>query len=70
MNNYEDKVEEFKKDLKILTSRLSKIVLVMNIMEFIILAISIVLELTYGFHIIYVGITLLTITFCNIYGIK
>ena len=31
------KVEEFKKDLKILTSKLSKIVLVMNIMEFIIL---------------------------------
>lgn len=70
MNNYEKKVEEFKKDLKILTSKLSKIVLVMNIMEFIILAISIVLELTYGFHIIYVGITLLTITFCNIFNDK
>lgn len=39
-------------------------------MEFIILAISIILELTYGFHIIYVGIALLTITFCNIFNDK
>ena len=70
MHNYEDKVEEFKKDLKILTSRLSKIVLVMDIMEFIILAISTILELIYGFHIIYVGITVLTITFCNIFNDK